>query len=485
MLRISIPILLAPALFGATAPTLHLADAAQKMDRVAIHTLLERHVNVNEPQVDGTTALHWATELDDLETAKMLIGAGANVKAANRYGVTPLSLACENGDGAMVEMLLKAGADPNGALPGGETPLMTAARTGRVEAVKALLAHGADFHLKEDKRQQSALIWAAADGNVEVVEALVKAGADFRERLDSGFDAFLFAVREGRMNVVQWFLRNGADVNDTIPVAGRKIAQPHGAPKAGTSALHLAVGNAHYQLAAMLLDAGADPNAIGPGYTPLHVVTWIRKPGGGDNDPAPDGSGTMTSLQFVQKLVDKGANINARMTKKVGVGLTSLNTNGATTFVLAARTADAELMRFLAKLGADPKIPTNDNANAMIVAAGLGTRSPGEDAGTESEVVEALQVCYDLGVDINAVDNNGETAMHGAAYKNLPGAVEFLGSHGAKVDLWYRKDKQGWTPLIIAQGHRFGNYKPSPVTVAAIEKLLKAAGITPDPEPPR
>jgi len=193
----------------------------------------------------------------------------------------------------------------------------------------------------------------------------------------------------------------------------------------------------------------------------------------------------MTSLQFVQKLIDKGANINARMTKKVGVGLTSLNTNGATTFVLAARTADAELMRFLAKLGADPKIPTIDNANAMIVAAGLGTRSPGEDAGTESEVVEALQVAYDLGVDINAVDNNGETAMHGAAYKNLPSAVEFLGSHGAKVDLWYRKDKQGWTPLIIAQGHRFGNYKPSPVTVAAIEKLLKAAGITPDPEPPR
>ena len=121
----------------------------------------------------------------------------------------------------------------------------------------------------------------------------------------------------------------------------------------------------------------------------------------------------------------------------------------------------------------------------MIVAAGLGTRSPGEDAGTESEVVEALQVAFDLGVDINAVDNNGETAMHGAAYKNLPGAVEFLAAHGAKIDIWNRKDKQGWTPLIIAQGHRFGNYKPSPVTVAAIEKILRGAGITPDPEPPR
>jgi ankyrin repeat protein len=193
----------------------------------------------------------------------------------------------------------------------------------------------------------------------------------------------------------------------------------------------------------------------------------------------------MTSLEFVKFLAAHGADLNIRMTKKVNVGLTSLNTTGATPFLLAARTADAELMRFLAKLGADPSIPNADNSTPLIAAAGLGTRSPGEDAGTESEVVEAMQVALDLGNDVNAVDNNGETAMHGAAYKNLPGAVEFLGAHGAKINVWYRKDKQGWTPLIIAQGHRFGNYKPSPTTVAAIERILLAAGITPDPEPPR
>src|SRR5262249_30230769 len=154
--------------------------------------------------------------------------------------------------------------------------------------------------------------------------------------------------------------------------------------------LHMAVANAHYELASILIDAGANPNAIGPGYAPLHIVASVRKPGGGDNDPAPDGSGNMTSLQFVKYLADHGADLNARMTKKVAFGLTSLNTVGATPFLLAARTADAELMRFLAKLGADPLIPTADGATPLIVAAGLGTRSPGEDAGTESEVVEAM-----------------------------------------------------------------------------------------------
>jgi ankyrin repeat protein len=185
----------------------------------------------------------------------------------------------------------------------------------------------------------------------------------------------------------------------------------------------------------------------------------------------------MTSLQFVKALVDHGANINARMTKKVNVGLTSLNTIGATTFLLAARTADAELMRYLAKLGADPLIPTAEGSTPLIVAAGLGTRSPGEDAGTESEVVEALQVALDLGNDINAADNNGETAMHGAAYKNLPEAVLFLASHGADIHVWNRPNKHGWTPLVIAEGYRFGNYKPSPVTVAALHKVMTEAGV--------
>src|SRR5207302_9979435 len=175
-----------------------------------------------------------------------------------------------------------------------------------------------------------------------------------------------------------------------------------------------------------------------------------------------------------------GANINARMTKKVNVGLTSLNTLGATPFFLAARTADAELMRELAKLGADPMINSADNSTPLMAAAGLGTRSPGEDAGTESEVLEAMQAALDLGADINAVDNNGETAMHGAAYKNLPAAVQFLAGKGAKIEIWNRKNKQGWTPLTIAEGYRFGNFKPNFETMAAFRRIMSAAGVAVD-----
>jgi uncharacterized protein len=419
---------------------------------------------------DGTSPLHRAAYQDDLEAVERLIRSGADVKEANRYGVTALSLACTNGNARMVARLLEAGADPNTVLPGGETALMTAARTGSLEAVRLLLAKGADVKAKEKKYGQAALHWAAAEGHADVIAELVKAGALVEDRLDSGYTPLLFAVREGKIEAVKALLKAGADVNDTTPTGGRRTAPPK-APRTGTSALILAAVNAHYELGKVLLDAGANPNADGPGYTALHAVTWVRKPGLGDNDPAPDGSGNLTSLDFVKALVAKGADINARMSKKIGVGMTGLNTAGGTAFFLAARTADAELMRLLAQLGADPKLPNVDGSTPLMAAAGLGTRSPGEDAGSEAEVMEAIEVALELGNDINAVDNNGETAMHGAAYKNLPGAVLLLAKRGAKREIWDRPNKHGWTPMRIAEGYRFGNYKPSDVTMAAFRQL--------------
>jgi ankyrin repeat protein len=452
-----------------------LVDAEKKPDKTAVRTLIQQHMDVNAPSADGDTALHWAAYWDDLETANLLLRSGANANAANRYGVTPLSLACTNGNAAMIDLLLKAKADVNLALPGGETPLMTASRTGKLDAVKTLLVNGADVKAKDEERGQTAVMWAAAEGNTAAVEMLIEFGADIHVVSKGGFTALLFAVREGKADVVRSLLKAGADVNETLQKPSRQ---------AGTSAMALAVANAHFELAAMLLDMGADPNAAGQGWTALHTITWIRHPGYASNDPAPEGSGNMSSIEFVKKIVAKGANVNARMTKRSNVGLSSLNTMGATPFLLAARTGDAELMRLLAKLGADPLMPNQDDTTPLMVAAGVGTRSPGEDAGTDAEVLESVKVAIELGNDVNAVDKHGETAMHGAAYKQVPAAAQYLLDHGAKIDVFNQKNSHGWTALRIAEGvHRGMNLRSSPETAAVIRKAMSAAGVSTVVEP--
>ncbi|MEO7274182.1 MAG: ankyrin repeat domain-containing protein [Vicinamibacterales bacterium] len=467
-----------PAPLAAESSSAPLADAAQKQNRAAIRALLEQHADVDARQADGMTALHWAADHDDLEAVGLLVQAGANTNATNRYGVTPLSLACTNGSAPVVELLLRNGADANLALPGGETPLMTAARTGTLAVVKALLARGAIVDTKDERRSQTAVMWAAAEGHAAVVEALIGAGADFRARLPTGFTPLLFAVRGGHADVVRMLLEAGADANETIP-SGNRRGYGGRLPPVGSTPLLVAVTNGHFELAAQLLEAGADPNASQPGYTVLHGITAVRNPGVGDNDPPPDGSGKMTSLELVRQLAAHGANLNARMTRKANLNNTRLNELGATPFMLAALTADTALMKTLARLGADPTLTNVDNSTPMMAAAGLATRSPGEDAGTESEVLEAVQVLLDLGADVNAVDNNGETAMHGAAYKNLPKVVTFLAAKGARIEVWNKDNKFGWTPLAIAVGYRFGNFKPSPDTEAVIRAVMIASGVTP------
>jgi ankyrin repeat protein len=454
------------------------ADAAEKSERTAIRALLRQRADVNAAQPDGMTALHWAVQHDDLATARLLVEAKANVKANNHYGVPPLLLACQTGNEAMVELLLANGADANTVVRGGETVLMTAARTGKPGAVRALLKRGADVNAKE-RRGQTALMWAAADGHLEVVELLLQAGADLHATLaDSGFSAWFFAARDGRAEVVRAFLKAGVDVNRTM--APRKITGK--GARMGTSALLLAVENAHFNLALELVDAGANPNDQRSGFTPLHVLTWVRKPqrGEDDGDPAPVGSGNLNSAQFIRELVKRGADVNARLTNGRG-GIGKFTTKGATPFLMASATADVPYMQLLVELGADPSIPNADNCTPLMVACGIGVGSAGanEVAGEEPEVLEAAQLLLKLGANLDAVDANGETAMHGAALKNLPKVVHFLARRGAKVEVWNKENKYGWTPLMLAQGYRPGNFKPSFETVAAIQEVMLAAGVTP------
>ena len=235
-----------------------------------------------------------------------------------------------------------------------------------------------------------------------------------------------------------------------------------------------------------LLKAGADPNDQRSGYTPLHAITWVRRPKSGDDpdgDPPPIGSGTMNSLQFVRELIARGADVNARLQHGT-TGRARLDENGATAFLFASHTADLPLMRLLVELGADPKIPNADNCPPLLAAAGIGIMAPGEEPGTDEEVVEALKYLLQLGADVNAVDNNGETAMHGAAYRNAPATAAFLAARGADVQTWNRANNYGWTPLLIAEGYRVGNFKPAPETIAEIRRILIANGVTPPQRAP-
>ena len=455
-----------------------LANAIEAKEFDAAIRMLKSEIDVNAVQADGMTALHWATHHDQVELAKLLVDKEARVDVKNRYGVTPLSLACQNGNEELVKLLLSAGASPNTVQPNGETVLMTAARTGRVAAVKALIAAGAEVNARE-KKEQTALMWAAAAGNLEVVDELIHAKADLKATLSSGFSALFFAVREGHKDVVLKLLEAGCDVNSVMNTqSGLKFNRG----KLSTTPLILAVENGHFELGQALLDAGADPNAHPAGYTALHALTWVRKPIRGDGDPPPRGSGKFNSLDMVRILAKAGANLNARLENgKSELGRFTFT--GSTPFLLAAQAADGALVKLLVELGADPNITNSDGTTPLLAASGVGALGDGdESAGTEEETIATIEYLLSIGADVNAVDSNGETAMHGAAYQSLAKLVSFLNKHGAKVESWNHENRAGWTPLVIAEGYRPGNFRPSPDTISALKTVMREAG-TPIPEP--
>ena len=469
------------------------ADAAESRDQALIRRLLDAAADVNVAQVDGMTALHWAVYYDEADVATLLVRSGADVNAQNRYGVPPLSLAASNGSAALVRLLLDAGADPNRSLEGGETVLMIAARSGNLEAVQGLLAAGADANAQE-RREQTALMWAAAEGHAAVVEALIDAGADANATLGSGFTPLFFSVREGHIDVALALLEAGADVNGILQRVRERTEQASN--NAGTqpinhglSPLLMAVRNGHFELAIELVQAGADPNDRQSGFTPLHTMSWVRKPDASDRgDPAPIGSGRLSALEFVRELVALGADVNLPMAEgapRQPNSATRIESGGATPFLLAADRADVVLMRLLLELGANPFMPNLKSTTPLMAAAGLGTTAPEEEAGTELEVLEVTRLMLELGADVNAVNEENDTAMHGAAYGMFPAVVQLLADSGADPHIWNRENHRGWTPLFIAEGYRFGLPRPSRQTIAAIERLMVAAGIpTEGPRPP-
>lgn len=476
----------------AAAGNTPLIDAVKQSDTAAIRALLQKRVDVNAAEPDGTTALHWAASRNDLEIVNLLIGAGASVRAANRYGVTPLLLACKSASLPVVERLLTAGADPKSALPEGETALMTAARAGKADVIRTLAARGADVNAREGWHGQTALMWAAADNHAPAISALVELGADVNARSSGGFTALLFAVRAGRTSAVETLLRHGARVNDKIGLdpagAGGAVGGtrnlPGGGAGAGTSALVLAVTNAHYALATLLLETGADPNAADQGWTALHQLQYTRRHTRARGLPPPEQTGTVDSLTLARTLFARGANLNARQTHEISDGQrNALNRLGATPYLLAAKHADAPMMRLLAQHGADVRAMTEGMATPLQVAAGTGVYAPGESVGTNEEAFEAVKAAYELGdTAVDAADDRGWTALHGGAFRGSNEIVQYLVAKGASFEPKTRKE--GWTALNIADGVYFnGTFKRNEPTAALMRQLMKARGL-PVPPPP-
>ena len=482
--------LLATGLFGAPAEAgarrdAPLIAAVKAADVETVRALVgEQVVDVNQAAPDGATALHWAVHRNDAGLVDLLIAAGADVAAANRYGVQPISLAAENGNAAILEALLDAGADPNATLPEGETVLMTAARTGDAASVRALLVRGADPNARDRFRGQTALMWAASRNNADAVHALAELGADLHARTEStsrapngnrlfyappptGFTALTFAVRGGHIDAMRVLLAAGADVNDTL--------------SDGQSALVVAVANANWELADYMLDRGADPNLAGAGWNALHQLLRTRRMNTGFGFPAPIPSGSVDSIDVLKTMIALGGDVDARMTTN---GMKDgqrnrLNRLGATPFFLAAKVTDTEAMRVLVEAGADTVTPNADGTTPLMVAAGLAIWNPGEDGGSlpgqEDEVLEAVKMCVELGNDLNAVNYRGETALHGAAFRGANNVAAYLVEQGADLDA--RTDR-GYSPLAIADGFSYSDfYKAQKHTASLLRDLMEARGI--------
>ena len=444
-----------------------LVEAAKSGDGEALRSLLAAHADVNQRQADGATALHWAAHRDDLKSAVLLIDAGADVSASNDLGVQPLWLACINGRSPMVRILLGAGADPNAAPSSGETPLMHAARSGSVDAVKLLLLHGAEVNAKTALEDQTALMWALAEKHAEVSRTLIEHGAEVSARSKFGFTPLLFAARVGDLDGARALFAAGVDPNE--------------AASSAESALVVATVRGQVPFALWLLEQGADPNSDSSGYTALHWAAgaWETEMTGPKGIVARPGHewGAMRGLQegkleLISALLARGADPDARLVKhppRFGYTADRKRPVGATPFLLAARAGDARVMQVLAKAGASTRLAADDGTTPLMAAAGVG-RNLTESRVTEEQSLRAVRLALELGADVNAANQDGDTALHGAARIKSPALVQFLVDHSAEVNVSNRK---GQTPLFVARHYFHPGSPPLPVPSETADLLRR------------
>jgi len=462
----------------AAAIDLRLVEAVRNQDQQQVRALLNQRIDVNARAGDGSTALLWAAHWNALETASLLIRAGADANASNDFRMTALSEACTNGSAGFVDLLLKAGANPNTPVATGVPPIMTCARTGSADAIKMLIAGDADVNAKEPAQNQTALMWAAAEHHPDVVRMLIEAKADIRAHTKNGFTALHFAAREGDIESARLLLAAGVNINirsepERSQTVGRneqntsRAAAAGGGlqPLAGTRALSatasegatpllVATMRAQVPLALFLLDQGALPDVSEAGLTPLHwaSTTWengTANPVYGFDEPMAGITDRRAKLQLVRALLAHGANPNARITRlKPAFAGGYTDVVGATPFLLAASVDDVEMMRILLDAGADPKLVTDTKTTAVMAAAALN-RLVGESPVAEKQALEAVNFLLGLGLSAGGVTTFNENALFGPAYRGWNTLLELLIEKGADVNV---ESKAGVTPWLAASG---------------------------------
>jgi ankyrin repeat protein len=446
--RIACCIAVIPALLAAAGRS-EVADAAMQGNKATVRALLQQKADVNAPQIDGTTALHWAVEADDLELTDLLIRAGANVSAANKAGATPLLLATTNGNAVVIERLITAGADPNAPLTkSADTALMMASRTGKIEAVKVLLDHGAQVNSKETWGGTTALMWAVSERHPDVAKLLVEHGADVNAKSyfvpsasGRGFEGttpvaaqpkpgieefasglltpLMFAAREDDIESARLLIKSGADVN---AIGGD-----------GKDALGLAIFNGSYDVASVLIDSHAKVNqADAQRFTPLFWAVDRR-----NMETAPNFPWTVTAdpLPLIKKLLDGGADPNAvvNSTPRAHMREGSPRIVFATSLMRAAFSGDIELVKLLLAHGANPHIASSDRETTLMAACGTGFINGYNKQRTHAERLEVVKLLIELGEDVNAADSYGITPLMVAANLGDIAIVQYLADKGADL----------------------------------------------------
>jgi uncharacterized protein len=523
-----------------------IAEAAMRGDRAGVLTMIKQGADVNAPQGDGVTALHWAARHGDAELVNALVAAGAKARAETRFGsYTPLHLAAERGSAAIVKALLTAGAPVDAKTATGATPLMFAAAAGDTGAIAALLDARADVNAGENDRLQTPLIFAAAGGRLDAVRLLIARGADpnaatkltdlgalsrngenpdgrnlavkpetrrrapprilmpgvqrqhmFNEQVawQGGMTPLLYAARQGHVEVATTLLDAGVDVN-----------QRKGGDNA--SALLIATVNGQFDLASMLLDRGANPNLTAEnGVAPLYAtINLVWAPRAGYPQPRAHINQKASYLEFMKRLLDRGADPNQRVNKKVwytnyNFDQSGVDEAGATAFWRAAYGADVDAMKLLISYGADPAIPTVKPAERpetgdvgrresrdvsglpplplggpgvppLLAAAGVGygegfagnshRHAPGGMLAAVKYLVEVA------GADVNARDHEGSTAIHHAAARGDTEMIQYLVSRGADPKA---VNREGQTTVDMANGP-VQRVQPWPETIKYLESL--------------